>query len=260
MAIVSPTYTPFLVYDSGKAGYWDTVTTVTGTSRAALDPGVLKGSYVQVVFNRTEAAGVRENVALFDLHFSTNAGLGAAWSPLSDTTLASVETALDAWWTTVKPNYFPHWIMGGYIWRHFGADFPLGTTGLSKPSPIYRVTTRSVAGSGTPGTNFVPDQVAASVTFRTASRRHWGRVYLPAPGPDRVTSFSRFSTTFCDAVAGAFDTLFQTVNGLPAETHPVIWSSKHRGFFMVDTLATDDVPDVIRRRRPYSRTYVKTYG
>lgn len=259
MAITSPTYTPFLVYDSGMSGYWDNVTTLTGTDRAGLDPNVVSGSAVQVQFSRAEAAGVRENVALFDLHFSTNAGLGAAWSELSDTTLSSVETALDTLWTTLKANTPPHWLLSGYVWRHFGADYPLGKTGLSKPSPIYRVTSRSVAGTSA-ATNYTPDQMAISVTFRTASRKHWGRVYLPPPIANMVTQYGRLTTGWCDTCAGAFDTLFATVNGLPAQTHPVIWSSKYRGFFAVDTLAVDDVPDVIRRRRPYSRTYIKTYG
>lgn len=259
MAIVSPTYTDFLVYDSGKSDYWDDVTTTTGTSKTALDPHVVAGSTVQVVFNRSEPAGVRENVALFDLHLSTNAGLGAAWSPLSNTTLASVETALDAWWTTVKLQYYTHWIMGGYVWRHFGADFPLGSTGLSKPSPIFRTTVRSVAGTSG-ATAWLTDQTACSVTYRTASRRHWGRSYMPPPVSVNLDAFSRYTATYVDMLAGAFDTLFQTMNGLPAETHPVVWSSKYRGFFAVRQLACDNVPDVIRRRRPYSKTYTKVYG
>lgn len=259
MAILAPTYTDFLVYDSGKSSYWDTVTTTTGTSRTALDPNVVKGSVVQVQFNRTEPAGVRENVALFDLHLSTNAGLGAAWSPLSTTTIASVETALDAFWTTLKVRHTPHWLLGGYVWRHFGADYPLGTTGLSKPSPIFRTTTRSVAGTSVAAA-YTPDQLAQTVTFRTASRRHWGRSYMPAADATQVDQYGRLTNGYCDALAGAFDTFFSTINGLAAETHAVVWSSKYRGFFSVRQLAVDNVPDVIRRRRAYAKSYTKTYG
>lgn len=258
MAVLSPTYEPEVTYDSGNAAYWDTVTFDSGTTKHSADPGVIGGSLVQVAFTRSEAAGVREDIALFGLHLAVSPGVAGEWSELTDGTKASVETALDAWWTTCKTLYSDHIKLSEYIWRDYGADYPLGATGLSKPSPVNRRTSRTVAGTGV-GTT-LPDQTAMSVTFKTASRRHWGRVYLPPPQTAGLTQYSRFTSGYCDTVAGAFNTMFDTLTNLGTAVHPRVWSPKYRGMFSVAELHVDDVPDVIRSRRPKTRTYRKDYG
>lgn len=257
MPVVSPTYEPFLVYDSGKSAYWDTQTLSSGAVKVSTDPGTLKGSVVAVTYSRSEAVGVREDVAMWTLHMTVATGINSAWDSLTAADKVAVETILDALWTTIKVKIPAHYVLSSYVWRDFAADNPLGESGLSKPSVVNRITTRNVAGSDATGNQ--EDQVSCNVTFRTASRRHWGRSYLPGMGAGRLTGESRWVSADLDVIAGAFNTAFISMNGLARVVHPVVWSPKYRGFFSVETLAVDNVPDVIRSRRPKSATYIKTY-
>lgn len=247
-----------MLYDSAKASYWNGQNFYTGTTKVAVDANLVAGSLVQVQFQRTEATGIREDVALFDLHLSMLPG-GNVLSMLNDADAAIVETALDALWTTIKPRVTSHWVLSSYTWRHFSADFPLGETGLSKPGVTWRVTSRNLPGTST-ATTGVPDQSSANLTFLTSSRKHWGRVYLPPVHGNDITLFSRWGTTSVDLWAGAFNTLFDTLTNNARAIHPVIYSTKYRGALHVRGLQMDDVPDVIRSRRPKTRTYRKTYG
>lgn len=72
-------------------------------------------------------------------------------------------------------------------------------------------------------------------------------------------AYGRIATTSVDTLAAAWNTMFDAMNNIATNVHPVIWSSKHRGFFAITQLAIDNVPDVIRRRRAYSKTYTKVY-
>jgi hypothetical protein len=257
MAIQPPTYTNFLAYSSDEATYWNSVVVADGTTKVSCVPSALGGSIVQTTFSRVEATGVREDVALFTLHLAVATGSNNAWSRLNSSDAASVETQMDTLWSNMATYFTSHWALSGYVWRHFGADFPKGKTGLSKPGPIWRITSRSTAGSAVGGT--LTDQTAETVTWRTASRRHWGRIYLPAIAATNLTVNSRLTPTAVDFLSARFDAAFGALNGLSRNIHPFVWNSKNPGMFSVAQLAMDDVPDVIRRRRPKQRTYLKTY-
>lgn len=101
------------------------------------------------------------------------------------------------------------------------------------------------------GTNALPPQVAATCTKQTQSRRHWGRVYIgplsvTAPGFSGVTG--RYSTTFVDALATSFNTLRA---GCQADDFPmVVYDRVRQHIATVDSVRVDDIPDVIRSRRP----------
>lgn len=251
-----PLYNDYLVYDSGQSAYWDTQTLNTGATKVAVDPGVLRGSVVQVTFSRTQSVGVREDLAMFDLHLTVTAG-AHVYTTLTDTDAGLVEGLLDTMWTTLKPSFSPHIVASGYVWRHWGADYPLGTTGLSKPSPTWRSTTRSVA--GTSAANPLPDQVAESITFITASRRHWGRIYLPPLASSLTTSDGRLSNGNTDSTVAPFHTFINAANALTRQVDVLVWSPKHRGAFGVSKLQMDSTFDVIRSRRAKQTTYRKVY-
>ena len=51
-----------------------------------------------------------------------------------------------------------------------------------------------------------------------------------------------------------------TLSNLARSQHVLVWSPKYRGVFSVNRLQVDDVPDVIRSRRPKIKTYAKVYG
>jgi hypothetical protein len=254
--LAAPLYTNWLQYDSGNAAYWTTVTCITGTTKLAQDPNLIHGTTVQMTWSRTTPAGVREDVALTDFHFGSSAVAGG-YSHLTSAEMGSIETLLDAMWTTLKTNYQSHWILSGYVWRDYGADFPLGKTGLSKPGPARRITARTVAGTsaGTP----LADQTSQNVTFRTASRKHWGRIYLPAASSGILDQYGHIASASVDAFAAAVHTMINGANALSPAIDTFVWSAKNRGQFAINELRMDDVPDVIRRRRPKQKNYFKSY-
>lgn len=255
-----PNFAPYQlkgIISSDAAAYWDTVVAQSGTELTAVDPGLLHLSIVTLQFTRTEPTGAGDDVGSFSLYMGLDPGTGSAMNPLTDTEAASVETILDTLWTTIKPKITSHWVHSGYVWRHTGADGPRGKTGRIKPTPAWRVTSRSAAGTG--GTSTHPDQVAETVTFITPSRRHWGRVYLPAFAEGFNDQYGRILSSTVDTVAGAFHTAFASMVALTVPVVPLVWNSLNPGALCIWKLSMDDVYDVIRKRRPKHATYHKVY-
>lgn len=254
--MASPLYNKYLFYDSSMASYWDNQTLLSGSTRVSKDPGEIHGSIMTVLFSRTEATGVREDYAMFSLHLGGTLGTNT-WGHLDDGLSATVEGLFDTAWTTIKAKVFSHIVLAGYQWRDYGADFPLGKTGLSKPGPVRRLTTRSVAGTGANGP--LPDQVAETVTFKTASRKHWGRIYLPPLDYINQTVNARMTTAVVDTVSGAIHTFVNACNANATQIDTFVWSPKYRGQFSVTSIQMDDTFDVIRSRRAKQTTYRKEY-
>jgi hypothetical protein len=161
----------------------------------------------------------------------------------------TVEAAIDAFWTTIKPNFHSGLVLTEYRWYRVGP-------GAAPPEPTVRVVTRSVA--GTSGTGPLPQQCAFTISLRTALRKHWGRMYLPAPTLAQLAAGGLASTTFTDAIANAFNTLVTTVE--TADFYPVVYSRSRSRAYAVNRVVVDNVIDVIRRRRPEKQTYQKVYG
>lgn len=254
--MTAPLYSKTVFYDSGMSSYWDTVTFETGTTKNAVDPGNFHGSMVSVQFSRSEAAGVREDLAQFDLHLAVAAGLGL-YASLDATDAATVETALDTMWTTMKVNHSAHISLANYVWRDYGMDYPLGKTGFSKPGPVWRTTARSVAGSGAQPS--LPDQVAETVTFKTPSRRHWGRIYLPNGLAANTTNEARIISGAVDIWCGAVHTFVNDLNDNARQIDTFVWSPKYRGALGIESIQMDNTYDVIRRRRAKQTTYRKVF-
>jgi len=103
-------------------------------------------------------------------------------------------------------------------------------------------------------------QVAISTTDRTPYRRHWGRNYWPAVPPENVASDGHYLPAFVDAWATGLEGLYANLSAqefFPVVTVSQIDSVYARGLLTVTELQVDDVPDVVRRRRPRATTYRK---
>jgi hypothetical protein len=245
-------------YDSNFSSYWSTQTFVTGAAKTAVDGSALHGSQVQIAFTRLPSGlATREDEAIISLHLTVEAVAGTPGVALTATQAAAAEGVLNTWWTTVKAFTHTHCTLKEYRWRDFGGDFAAGKTGLSKPGPIWRVTANGNA--GTASTQPLPEQSSSTVTFQTGSRRHWGRVYMPGLTISALTGDGRIANTYRTGVGGAFQTLYNSLFGLSANTSIMIWSPKYRGLMAVKEIAVDDVPDVIRRRRPKQRSAITVY-
>lgn len=114
--------------------------------------------------------------------------------------------------------------------------------------------------AGTGGGVNMPPQNAMTVTLKTASRKHWGRFYLPCDASasmDASTQLGAFKSSVCDSVAAAGQTLAQVAD---STTHGklVVWAPSLGTFEAIAFVQVDNVPDIQRRRRVKKATYKKT--
>jgi hypothetical protein len=105
----------------------------------------------------------------------------------------------------------------------------------------------------------MPPQVAFALTEKTAWPKHWGRTYLPTPQGLHVFG-DRWTSACVDTIVGAANTLYQGLAA--AEFFPVVpvtqvASDPARALVGITQVQGDDIPDVIRRRRPRNTTYRK---
>lgn len=247
-----------VIYDASLATYWENQSYSNDPVLTGADADQINLSEVTIKWSRVEATGIREDIAETRIHLFVDSGIAVPTAPLNAAQAATVEGFLDTWWTTCKTKFTSHWVLTAYSWRDISASGPYSThaPNVVLPSPTWRTTVKSVAGtvSGT-----LADQTAMSVTFTTPSRRHWGRSYMPAPAAAGLDSTSRFTSAYVDAIAGAWDTLFNSMGTNATVFVPVVWSARYRGALSLVGVKIDDVPDVIRRRRPKIKTYEKLY-
>lgn len=256
MAILaSPLTNPFLwrkvaVEVAGAvAGYLLDQALEVGNATANADD--VEWRRLQVHFARSVPTGFVEDRAIctFDFINITSGDIDTTWIT-SDYT--SIETAFDTWWTSIKPYVHSNHSLVEFRWykqRFNSVDNPKP---FSPAGPPQRVTTRNVPGTYT--TTGIPYQVAMSVTERTAFPKHWGRFYIPGVGGGNFDSAGRFTTASITSVANATQTLYNaTVSGPGA--YPVVPVTQVdkvavRALLAVSEVSVDDVPDVVRRRRP----------
>lgn len=232
-----------------EQAYWDGQSVLTGADRGtAPADNQVQRSAVQVVFDRTTPAAIQDDQALFSLNFVLQT-LDFGTSIISAGNKATVEGLLNTWWTAAKALTPSHWTLREYRWHDF-------TESWTKPGPATRVTAVGSVATGS-STNAVPDQVATSMTFKTSSRIHWGRCYLPGLITSSYTSTGRISTATVDALAAALRTAL--VGADSAGITPVVPSTSHRANLAISSIQVDDTPDVIRSRRAKRPSYRKTY-
>ena len=97
-----------------------------------------------------------------------------------------------------------------------------------------------------------PAQVAASITLKTGFPRHWGRFYLPHYGK-ALDANGRFTAADVEDMSDAVSALFDAMGGhgfLPVVPIGQIDKVPFHALQGVQDVQVDDIPDVIRRRRP----------
>lgn len=257
---MSNLFTAVVIYDSTNAAYWETQSFWPGTQILAHAPAEIEGSQLTIQFSRTVEGGLDEDNAMFRVHLAVDAGPGANMVPLTASQALLVEQNFTETWTSeLSTLVASRWTLAQMTWRNFGAAYPLAEDGTSKPGPIWR---NSIVGlPGTSSGTALADQLAATVTYRTASRKHWGRSYW---GGLTTLAFNlepsgKLANAYVDALATGFKN-WHTANGNEAAiTNLWIWSAKHRGALSVTEMSVDDVPDIVRRRRAKTPNYRHTY-
>src|SRR5262245_9652280 len=185
----------------------------------------------------TLEAGLDPATIHFDWLNMTSGSPDDTWTTADYTTL---ETAMDAWFTTVKVYVHTGIRLTTYNWYRVGIGAPV-------PNPAIRQVVKGTAIAGTYASTPNPPQVASSVTFRTAVRRSWGRTYLPFSSNSSLTAAGRLSSGTVDNIAGATNTMVST--GASNDFYLVVYSKHLSAALNVEKVECDDVTDIIRRRR-----------
>lgn len=217
---------------------------------------------LQVLFQRTSADLGGEDDAVMTFHFLKLAG-GNPSSAWDGSDFVSVEGNISNFWVDIAPFYTSDTVMREFRWYRTGPQRDAELGGPGRTGPPVRVTTLAIGGGITDGAQ-LPPQVAVSVTEQTASRKAWGRFYLPAPATSALNSTSikgRLTAAFQTAVANAADILY---DNLAAATPIVVYSTAKperpqrvgpdlpaidARALTVDQVQVDDLFDVIRSRR-----------
>lgn len=239
---------PTIWTDAANQSYWDNQSLVADTVVNLPAEPSFGFSRASLVFSRTTPSGTREDVAVTHLDWA-HIDIGVC-TPLSGTEMGEVETAIGTFMTARAANYHTGIVLDRIRWAEYQ---PITT----RPGPVVRDTDVNYQGSGTAR---LPDQVAITSTYHTASRRHWGRSYWPfGVNSNLDASFGRVSNTACDNIADALHTLLDT-DGAGDGIAFVVASIEHHGVMNVREMVVDNVPDIIRRRRAKQSSYrrVKT--
>jgi len=208
-------------------------------------------------FSRGTPVGSPEDYAQckFDLIKITDNGTDNAWVPADFTAIGA---ALSTFWTSYRPQMGPshQW----FDWRayrmKFNPDDPGPGGGPNNPPKPFMLTGPPVyqigVGLGGTAANQEAYQVAMSLTLRTGWPRHWGRIYLPGLS-SALDANGRIGSANAQTMANAaFDLLddLAAAGFLWCVPMTQLQKQKFHGLLGVRDTVVDDVPDVVRRRRP----------
>lgn len=175
---------------------------------------------------------------------------GGTATKLSSAECTSLLTALGTWWTTAKAFTCPSYTLREF--RVYDYD-PIDP----RPGPAIQVS--AVGTVGTSASGRLPDQIAATTTYKTSSRKHWGRSYMPTLNQGVIdTTYGRLTNGHCTALANATRTLLQTT-GSSGLCNPVVVSIGHPAVLGIKELQVDNVPDIQRRRRVKQKSFAQSY-
>lgn len=248
-------YTHGITHTAATSAYWATQSYFEDTLVTVSDPAALSCNSITTVLTRTTPAGTREDVATTTHHIAKVVG-GGLYSALTAAEYSGIETLLDTMWTNLMLRRAASWTVSEYAWHEKRADHGTTENGSEAVGPAVRRTTKALVGNVS--NSRLPDQNALTMSIRTASRKHWGRMYLPGFDSGHYDlAMGRPSNASVDSDAAAFHTY---VAGLTSASCTLgVWTFKYKAFLDISELRMDNVPDIIRRRRPKQASYSKSY-
>lgn len=250
-----------ITYDSTMDAYWQTQLFAPDTIEVAAAASNLRGSILSVTFTRQVATGHDEDKAVVSFHFAVRPGTQGLYTFLdaSDAQVVEDSFATKMFTPRLSTLMSNQWNLDEYIWRNFGADNPLDNNGISKPGPVWRA--RAVTTVGANAGTRLPDQDAMTTTYKTCSRKHWGRNYWGGFTTTSLnnTAFGHWLPASCDTIAQGCRDWFQDLWDNPRMIEAVVWSAKYRGIMSIDEVQVDDVVDIVRRRRAKTAVYKRIY-
>lgn len=231
---------------------WPVVWGELESEHVASDPQDVQWCYAVMRFQRPTPTGTIEDYAQigFNIVNITGGDIDTTWTAGDYTNLT---TAFDEWWGVVRTHVDDGLTLLDY--RYYQRSFadPLQPTKRFADMGAPRsIATKNLAGQfgGTP----LPHQVAMTITLKTAAPRHWGRVYLPGLSSGKIDGvYGRWTAGIPAAISNQTAELVDDLGGQGyVMVVPVTQVNKvlQAGLLSVTSIQVDDIPDVIRRRRP----------
>jgi hypothetical protein len=216
------------------------------------DPADVSWSRVEFHFSRTTPAGTQEDRAITKLDLAS-VDDAPTITPLSAGERTTANGILSTFWGVILSKLMNNHALVEYRWyeMHFANPMTTQRRFLERGAPVeIYPDTRTGSDSTTARSIY---QAAMSCTLKTAARRHWGRLYIPGIAAPNVDTNGRFTAACTDAVRDAFGVLFTDL--LADGTVPLVPSTQvdgvlAAGLLQPHELQIDNVPDVIRKRRP----------
>lgn len=224
--------------------YWDAAPKDVGTTVTTSDPAALGCSDCSVVYSRATPALTREDAAIFTFHIAKIVG-GALYSRLTVADQTAAETPILAfltYWAGVTSSTHTADLLR---WHDRGADRTL-------VGPATRINDINIVGSASQP---LPYQMSQTATWRTSSRHHWGRIYLPGLSYAAIGTTGRMATANVDGIANNLRTMYASLDALSMALG--VWSQGKQAFITLTGISVDDICDVQRRRRPKQAAYHK---
>lgn len=220
-------------------------------------------------YQRTTPTGTDEDFAMWHLDVvnMTGGNLDSSWTAGDYTNVDAAVTELangimsrtSATHTLVDVQYHRRAFSLQPIWGETVPQYQETPPGekqkevsrFEKTGPPLHIKTLGLIGSV--ATTALPYQSAMSVTLKTAAPKHWGRIYLPGLHSGEFSQHGRFDTGTMTAIANLFAEFASDLGAndfflkVAMTQHDSIYRS---ALSAVESIVVDDVPDVIRRRRP----------
>jgi hypothetical protein len=195
---------------------------------------------LQIVYSRTRPSGQPPEDGITNtVHFGLP-GDGWGGSEMSDVWSAITSNYTTGYRSYISPGV--ELIEGRFYSYDVLAPSPMTLDGVS---------TASIVGSGT-ADDELPPQDAITVTWRTSSRRHWGRIYLGG-FVSAANDDGRVATALVDAIAGTWNDIVTAWQALDVE--PIVFNRSTLNGLSITAVECDDVWDIQRRRRYAQSTH-----
>ena len=235
-----------------------------GELNDAADPVPGEWRHVQIVWKDSGNGDSADNmVTTLDIANITGGAIDPTWTDADYTQVDAVVSAMINDWCTFAQSRL-RCVETRYYRRAFNAiatpgpvdpsDRPFGLSG--PPDRIFPKTQL-----GTHVGSVDPNQVAITMTEKTAFPRHWGRIYWPFPATTIYDAQGRITTANVDSMATTMANRYEAF--MAQEFYPVIATTQAqgqrvRGLLTVSEIQVDNIPDVVRRRRIHTTTYRKS--
>jgi hypothetical protein len=202
-----------------------------------------------VLFDRS-ALGLGIDDAIFTCHVRETLALQPDNTPMDHASRLAWNTKIQTFLTAVATA-----ISNKYRWRSC-RYYDVPDAAPHKPVFIEEILAPASFTMGATQTN--ASQISCSVTFRTDTRRQWGRFYLPGLSQAfLVDTTGRIGSSQVDTICNAARALTDRSNTSLAHPTLTVWSKVQGTRHDPQYVEVDDVPDVIRSRRLNFPVYKK---